>query len=206
MITDRSALVRRGLLLSWITIGYNLLEAVISVGAGVVAGSVALVGFGVDSAIEVSASITAQWRLRADIDVAKRERAERVGGRMIGVSFLLLAAYVAYESIETLWHREPPERSTAGLIILVLSVIIMPLLARAKRRVADALDSKTLRADATQTSLCAYLSIIALTGVALNWLLTWWGADPVAALVMVPIIAKEGIEGVRGETCADCTP
>lgn len=204
MTTDRTALVRRGIALSWITIGYNLLEAIISIGAGIIARSVALVGFGIDSAIEVSASIAAQWRLRADMDVIKRARAERLAARIIGILFLLLAVYVAYDSIDALWHHEPPERSTIGVFVLILSVVVMPLLARAKRRIADALGSRALRADATQTSLCAYLSIIALGGVALNWLLAWWWADPVAALIMVPIITKEGIEGIRSESCEDC--
>ncbi|MFZ5623232.1 MAG: cation transporter [Gemmatimonadota bacterium] len=202
---DRAALVRRGLRLNYVTIGYNALEAVGSIAAGLVAGSVALVGFGVDSIIEVTASGAAQWRLRADVDPARRERVERIAHRGIGLSFLALAAYVAGESAMALWHREPPERSLPGVVILALSVLVMPALARAKRRVARALVSSALDADATQTALCACLSVIALIGVALNAILGWWWADPVAALVMVPIIAKEGLEGLRGTpTCSDC--
>jgi divalent metal cation (Fe/Co/Zn/Cd) transporter len=199
-LTVRPALVRRGLRLNYLTIGYNTVEAIVSIAAGLVAGSVALIGFGVDSGIEVTASIAAQWRLRADIDPERRERVERTTHRVIGGSFLALAAYVAVESVTTLWEREAPDSSTWGLVILVLSVLVMPVLARAKRRVAQALQSRALEADATQTSLCAYLSIIALSGVGLNALAGWWWADPLAALVMVPIIAREGIEGVRGET------
>jgi divalent metal cation (Fe/Co/Zn/Cd) transporter len=204
-LIDRADLVRHGLRLNYLTIGYNALEAVLSIAAGLVAGSVALVGFGADSVIEVTASVAAQWRLRADLDRARRERVERQAHRVIGVSFLALAAYVAGESALVLWHREQPERSLAGVAILVLSVLVMPVLARAKRRVARALGSGALEADATQTSLCAYLSVIALAGVGFNAALGWWWADPVAALAMVPIVVKEGLEGLREEApCADC--
>jgi divalent metal cation (Fe/Co/Zn/Cd) transporter len=204
-IRERSAIVRRGLLLNYATIGYNSLEAVAAIVVGVIAGSVSLVGFGADSVIEVTASVAAQWRLRAHLDAERRERVERITLRLIGWSFLALAAYVAYDSGKSLLLRERPERSVVGIVILTLSVIVMPLLARAKRRVAQQLGSRALEADAAQTSLCAYLSVIALVGVALNALLGWWWADPIAALAMVPIIAREGIEGVRGESrCADC--
>jgi divalent metal cation (Fe/Co/Zn/Cd) transporter len=205
VLHDRAALVQRGLRLNYLTLGYNTLEAVLSISAGLVAGSVALVGFGVDSVIEVMASGAAQWRLRTDIDRTHREWAERLSHRVIGMSFLALAGYVAYESAMTLWRREPPERSIGGIIILALSAIVMPALARAKRRVARALGSGALEADATQTSLCAWLSLIALLGLALNALLNWWWADPIVALLMTPIIAMEGIEGVRGDSsCDDC--
>jgi divalent metal cation (Fe/Co/Zn/Cd) transporter len=200
----RPALVRRGLRLNYVTITYNTVEAIVSLVAGFVAGSVALVGFGVDSGIEVTASIAAQWRLRADIDPVRRERVERVTHRVIGASFLALAAYVVVDSVTTLFERETPEASPAGLVILVLSVLVMPVLARAKRRVARALQSPALEADAAQTSLCAYLSVIALAGVGLNAAFGWWWADPVAALAMVPIIGKEAVEGLRGEAQCEC--
>jgi divalent metal cation (Fe/Co/Zn/Cd) transporter len=200
----RAALVRRGLRLNYLGIGYNVLEAVVAVAAGLVAGSVALVGFGFDSVIEVTASAAAQWRLRSDVDPHRRERVERRTARIIGWSFLALAVYVALDSTAALAHRDAPERSVPGLVLLALSAIVMPWLARAKRRVARALVSGALEADAMQTSLCAYLSIIALAGVALNAFVGWWWADPVAALAMVPIIAREGVEGVRREVlCAD---
>jgi divalent metal cation (Fe/Co/Zn/Cd) transporter len=198
-------LVRRGLRLNYATIAYNTLEAVVSLAAGIVAGSVALVGFGIDSVIELTASGAAQWRLRADVDHHRRERVERATVRLIGWSFLALAAYVAVDSALSLWHRERPDRSVIGTVVLALSVIVMPVLARAKRRVARELGSATLEADAMQTSLCAYLSVIALAGVALNAAAGWWWADPVAALTMVPIIANEGRAGIRGDShCADC--
>ena len=155
--------------------------------------------------VEVSASVAAQWRLRADLDHARRERVERITRRVIGWSFLVLAGYVAVDSARTLWLRERPDRTLLGIAILALSCVVMPVLARAKRRVARGLASRALEADATQTSLCAYLSLIALAGVALNATFGWWWADPVAALVMGPIIAKEGVEGVGGEpACDDC--
>lgn len=206
MIAERTVLVRRSRALNLLTLGYNVVEAGVSLAAGVVAGSVALVGFGIDSAIEVSAGAAALWRLSADHDHERRERAERVTIRIVGVLFLLLAAYVTVDSALALLRRDPPERSPVGVIILALSVLIMPVLARAKRRVALDMGSGALAAEATQTSLCAYLSAIALAGVGLNALVGWWWADPVAALAMVPIIAKEGVEGVRGQSdcCDDC--
>lgn len=197
--------MRRGLRLNYLTLGYNAVEAAVSLFAGLAAGSVALVGFGIDSVVEVSASVAAQWRLRSDVNADRRAHAERLTQRIVGISFLALAVWVAYESIETLWLREAPARSALGVVVLALSVMIMPLLARAKRRVAGALASGALAAEARQTSLCAYLSAIALAGVALNALVGWWWADPVAALAMVPIIVREGLEGVRGRTtCTDC--
>jgi len=202
---DREALVRRGLWLNYATIAYNSLEAVVSLVAGVLAGSVALVGFGIDSVIEVTASGAAQWRLRADLDHARRERVERITLRVIGWSFISLAVYVTIDSVRSLWYQERPDRSMLGTVILALSVVIMPALATAKRRVARELHSAALEAEATQTSLCAYLSVIALAGVALNVIAGWWWCDPVAAIMMVPIIAKEGVEGIRGEAgCDDC--
>ena len=200
---SRPALVRRGLRLNLLTIGYNLIEALVALAAGVLSGSVALVSFGVDSGIEVTSSLAAHWRLRADTDPERRERVERLTRRIIGGSFLALAAYVVIESVTSLWQREAPEASPVGLAILILSVVLMPLIARASRQVARALGSRALEADAAQTSLCAYLSVIALVGVGLNAALGWWWADPVAALAMVPIIAREGLEGARGKPACD---
>ena len=204
MNPDREPLVRRGIRLNYLTIGYNTVEAIVSLAAGIVAGSVALVSFGVDSAIEVTSAGAAQFRLRADSDAVRRERFERWTHRVVGASFLLLATYVLVDAARSLVLREPPESSAVGLVILALSVVVMPLLARAKREVALGLGSGTLAADAMQTSLCAYLSVIALVGVGLNAMLGWWWADPVAALAMLPIIIKEGVDGVRGRSdCAD---
>lgn len=189
-------LVRRGNRLTWATLGYNSLEAVLSVGAGIAAGSVALIGFGVDSVIELSSSAAALWRLRADAAPVDRERAERHALRFIGVCFLLLAAYVLVDALQTLFTRAAPEESPLGIAIAIGSLIVMPLLARAKRRVAAALESGALRAEARQTELCTWLSAILLTGLLLNATVGWWWADPVAALAMVPLIGREGIEAL----------
>ena len=200
-IGRREVLVRRGIVLSYATIVYNSFEAIVSLIAGSLAGSVALVGFGFDSVIEVTASLAAQWRLRSDMHVHRRERAELWTRRIVGACFLGLALYVFIDASNTLWQRRAPERSPLGIAILALSVVVMPLLARSKKQIARALTSGALEAEATQTSLCAYLSIIGLVGVALNAALGWWWADPIAAVVMVPIIAKEGVEGIRAREC-----
>lgn len=202
---DRAALVRRGQWLSYATVGYNTLEGLASIVAGGFAGSISLVGFGIDSLIEVASGGTAMWRLRADVDEIRRERVERASLRIIGVLFLLLAAYVAIDAVKTLWRHEAPGQSIPGMVIAALSLVVMPLLARAKRRVASGLSSRALHADATQTDLCMYLSAILLGGLVLNALVGWWWADPLAALVMTPIIAREGVAGLRAEhRCEDC--
>jgi len=198
----REKSVRRGINLSYITIAYNTLEAIGSLVAGTLAGSVTLIGFGTDSVIEVASSCAAQWRLRADIDEIRRQRVEHRARKAIGASFIALAAYIVIDSIHTLWTSEAPSKSVFGMIVLILSVIVMPVLARAKHKVAVDLGSRALVGDATQTSLCAYLSAIALAGVALNAVLGWWWADPVAALAMTPIIFREGVEGIRAESTA----
>lgn len=201
---DRQRLVRRGLRLNWATALYNSLEGIIAIGAGLVAGSVALVGFGVDSVIELSASGAAIWRLHADLDPARRERSERLTLRVVGLLFLTLTLYVAGDATKTLLMREPPRESPVGIALAALSLLVMPLLARAKRRVAVAMGSRALAAESQQTLVCTYLSAILLGGLLLNALAGWWWADPVAALGMVPLIAHEGIEALRGrDACGD---
>jgi divalent metal cation (Fe/Co/Zn/Cd) transporter len=195
--SDKSDAERRGRFLSYLTIGWNSLEGMIAVGAGVVAGSIALVGFGVDSVIEVSSGAIILWRLSAG------EHREKLALKLVGVSFLALAAYITFDAIKSLWLRETPESSYVGIAVAALSLIVMPFLARAKRNVAKQLNSRSMQADSRQTDLCAYLSAILLGGLILNAIFGWWWADPVAALIMVPIIAKEGIEAFRGETCDD---
>jgi divalent metal cation (Fe/Co/Zn/Cd) transporter len=167
------------------------------------AGSIALVGFGFDSLIEVTSGSALLWRLHADVDESRREHIEKITLRIVGVLFLLLAAYVSYDSIKSLIWREQPRESVPGIILAIASLIVMPLLVRAKRKVARGIKSTALMADSKQTELCTYLSAILLAGLLLNALVGWWWADPVAALIMVPIIVKEGIEGLRGETCCD---
>jgi divalent metal cation (Fe/Co/Zn/Cd) transporter len=202
-VTTREAMVARGLRLEYFTLGWNLLEALVALVCGVIAGSIALVGFGLDSVVEVSSGSVLVWRLRADRHAKNRERAERFAVRLVGVSFLLLVLYVAGDAIKTLLQRDTPEESIPGIVLAIASLIAMPLLARAKRRVARGLNSGAMQADSRQTDICAYLSAILLGGLLLNAALGWWWADPVAALIMVPFIAQEGIEAVQGKTCCD---
>jgi divalent metal cation (Fe/Co/Zn/Cd) transporter len=202
-VSTREAIVARGLRLEYFTLGWNLLEALVALVSGFIAGSIALVGFGLDSLVEVSSGSVLLWRLRADRHAEHRERAERLALRLVGVSFLLLAAYVAADALKTLLRRETPEESIPGIILAIASLIAMPLLARAKRRVAHGLNSGAMHADSRQTDICAYLSAILLGGLLLNAALGWWWADPAAALIMVPLIAYEGIEAVQGKTCCD---
>lgn len=199
----RIELIRRGRYLEYFTIGYNSLEGLIAVVAGLIAGSIALVGFGFDSLIEVTSGAVLLWRLRADVNEERRERVEAITLRIVGACFVVLAIYVSYDSIKSLIRREAPEESLIGILLAAVSLIVMPLLVRAKRKVARAINSGALMADSKQTEICTYLSAILLGGLLLNALLGWWWADPVAALIMVPIIVKEGIEGLRGETCCD---
>jgi divalent metal cation (Fe/Co/Zn/Cd) transporter len=196
--------VRQGIALEYLTIGWNLLECLVAVTAGLFAGSVALVGFGVDSAIESVSGSVLLWRLYAERRGSHVEKIERRALWMVGLSFLLLAVYVAYDSATTLIQRKEPERSLIGILLAIVSLIVMPFLARAKRKAAANLNSAALQADSRQTSLCAYLSAILVGGLALNATVGWWWADPLAALLMVPIIANEGKEAIKGETCPDC--
>ena len=202
-VIDRPAMIRRGKLLEYATIGYNSLEGLIAIGAGLMAGSIALVGFGFDSIIEVISGATLLWRLHADVDPEQRERVEQRALRIVGASFLLLAAYVTFDAGKALIQREPPDESIIGIALAAVSLVVMPFLVHAKRKVATAIGSKALDADATQTAFCTWLSGILLAGLLLNALAGWWWADPIAALVMVPIIVKEGLEGIRGERCKD---
>lgn len=200
----RADLVARSRRLNLATLAYNALEGVVAIASGVAAGSVALIGFGIDSGIELTASAVALWRLDADADHGTRERAERTSHRIIGALFMALALYVTVDAGLALWNREAPGESPVGVALAASSVLVMPYLARAKRRIGIALGSRALTAEATQTSLCMWLSAILLGGLLLNALVGWWWADPVAALAMVPIIAKEGVEGLRGApTCTD---
>jgi len=204
LAAERARHVRRGAALEWAGIGYNCLEALIALAAGILAGSVALVGFGLDSVIEVTSSSALLWRLRADADHAARERAEGASLKIVGSCFLVLAVYVAWEAAESLLRTEAPRPSVPGILLAIASLVVMPLLSRAKRRVAGQIRSAALAADSKQTELCAWLSAILLAGLVLNAAFGWWWADPVAGLVMTPIIAREGIAALRGRSCCDC--
>lgn len=200
---DREVYVRRGERLEYFTIGYNTLEGVTSIVAGLIARSVSLVGFGLDSLIEVTSGAALLWRLHHDLDLSRREQVERAALRTVGACFIALALYILYESGSMLIRHVPPKRSIFGIVIAAISVIVMPLLARAKRRVARQIGSGAMHADSKQADFCSYLSATLLGGLLLNAMLGWWWMDPAAGLVMVPIIGKEGIDGLRAETCCD---
>jgi divalent metal cation (Fe/Co/Zn/Cd) transporter len=205
IVIDRLAAARRGRRLEYFTISWNSIEAIVAVAAGLVAGSISLVGFGFDSIIEVTSGAALLWRMSVDEDVHRRQRNERLALRIVGLCFVALAVYIGYESLDDLLRRQAPEHSIAGIILACLSLIAMPLLARAKRKVGTALGSAAMHADARQTDFCTYLSAILLLGLLLNAVFGFWWADPLSALIMVPIIANEGIEGLRGEACQHCS-
>src|SRR5437763_11227711 len=175
LMAERAAAARRGRSLQYVTIAWNSAECAVALVAGFLAGSIALVGFGFDSAIEVTSSVTALWRLGRDADEARREAAERRTVRLIGGLFLLLAAYVAYEAGHALIARQAPEHTTVGIVLAALSLVVMPVLVYFKRAIATRLQSGALEAEARQTRVCAYLSAILLAGLGLNsWLGRWW--------------------------------
>ncbi len=173
--------------------------------AGVIAGSVSLTAFGADSVIELTSGATLLWRMAVDADAGQRGRNERLALRIVGVCFLALVAYIVFESGRDLLFHRAPQASISGLLLSCASLVVMPLLARAKRKVAHGLDSTAMRADAKQSEFCAWLSAILLAGLILNAAFGFWWADPAAALLMTPLITKEGIESLRGEHCGDCT-
>jgi divalent metal cation (Fe/Co/Zn/Cd) transporter len=199
--TLRHGQLQRGITLEYLTLGWNLVEGIVAIASGAVAGSVALIGFGVDSFIEMGSGGILLWRLHAEKRGAVAADVERRALRLVGVSFLLLAAYVAFESVKSLVDRAAPEHSVPGICIAVLSLVVMPWLAHQKRAAAGGLNSGALHADSRQSSLCAYLSAILLGGLVLNAAFGWWWADPIAALLMVPLIAFEGIEALKAKTC-----
>jgi divalent metal cation (Fe/Co/Zn/Cd) transporter len=176
---DRGQLVQRGRILEYFTIAYNSLEGLISIVTGLIAGSVSLVGFGLDSIIEVTSGAALLWRLHHDRNESRRQAMERVTLRIVGWSFIALAVYITCDSGLTLARHEIPQRSIPGIILAVSSLLVMPLLARAKRRVAKGISSAAMNADSRQADFCTYLSAILLVGLLLNALLNWWGADSV---------------------------
>jgi divalent metal cation (Fe/Co/Zn/Cd) transporter len=199
---DRHVFAQRGKRLEYFTIAWNSLEGIVAVVAGILAGSISLVGFGVDSFIEVTSGATLLWRMSVD---AQEHRRERITLRIVCGCFVSLATYVGYEAASNLVDEKAPEHSLPGIILACVSLVVMPLLSRAKRRVGAHLKSAAMNADAKQTEFCTYLSAILLGGLLLNMAYDLWWADPVAALIMVPIIAKEGVDGLRGNACCDRT-
>lgn len=195
--SERRSLLRRGQQLAGFTVAYNLVEGAIAITAGLAANSGALLGFGFDSGVESISAAVLLWRIGVERREPERaERVERSAERLIGISFLLLGAYVAFDAISDLVNQERPDTSIVGLILTALSLIVMPVLARKKKRVADALDSNAARADAAQTMACVWLSLVVLVGLALNAILDWWWADPVAALGVVLLLFNEGREAL----------
>jgi len=204
-ILARAAVAQRGRKLEYFTITWNSIEGVLAIALGAIAGSISLVGFGLDSFIEVMSGAALLWRMSVDADEERRELNERRALRIVGVCFLLLAAYISYESVTDLMFKRAPEHSLPGIILACVSLLVMPILSREKRRVGRDLNSAAMLADSRQTDFCAYLSAILVVGLVLNALFNFWWADPIAALSMVPLIAREGIEALRGKKCADCS-
>jgi divalent metal cation (Fe/Co/Zn/Cd) transporter len=198
----RARLVRKALFLQYLVIVWNVVEAGIGLNAGLIAGSVALVGFGLDSVIEVAAASTLVWRLKKHCsDPDEETRAEKMALKIIGGTFFLLSAYVSVESTKALWLHEVPKESSIGIALAVASALIMPVLGLKRRWLAVELQSKALAADAMETMICAGLSVILLVGLALNSFLGWWWADPVAGFLMVAVMVKEGREAWKGSCC-----
>lgn len=188
-------LVRRAVRLEWFTITWNVIEAVIAIGAGIAAGSIALIGFGFDSSIEGFAASVVLWQLRGAEDEARKERALK----LIAITLFVLAAYVIFESVRDLVTSAEPESSPVGIVVAIVSIIVMPTLGFAKKRLAETMGSAVLRADAAETFLCSWLSVILLTGLVLNATVGWWWADPVAALGIAWLALREGREAWSGE-------
>jgi divalent metal cation (Fe/Co/Zn/Cd) transporter len=196
----RAVLARRVRLLVAATISYNVIESVIAITAGTIASSTALIGFGLDSVIEVSSAAAVAWQFTG----ADQKRRERTALRIIAVSFLALAGYVTVESVRALAGTERAGHSAVGLALAAVSLVVMPLLSAAQRRAGRELGSRSAVADSKQTLLCTYLSGVLLAGLAVNTLFGWWWADPVAALVIAAVAVREGREAWRGDTC--CAP
>jgi len=191
------ALQQRAIRLEYFTIGWNSLEALVALVAGALASSIALVGFGLDSIIETISGAALLWRFKQQR--LGEEEAESRAVKVVGATFFTLAAYVGYEAISDLWLRQPPKFSLPGAILAAVSLVVMPVLGVAKRRVAVQLNSRALAADGMETLLCSYLSATLLLGLVLNGWLGWWWADPVAALAMTLFMIREGIEAFSGD-------
>lgn len=198
---DRQRLVRRAKLLAWIGLGWHGMEAAVAIGAGIAAGSIALVGFGADSLIEAVAGLVLLWRFAASR--ASSDEAENRAQKLIGVSFFVIGAYVAFEAVRSLSGGEHPDASYLGIVLSAITLVTMPPLAIAKARVGEQLGSAATKSEGRQNMLCAYLSAALLVGLGANALFGWWWADPATALVIAAVALKEGRDAWRGESC--CT-
>jgi len=196
----RELLNRRSLLLAYVTAGYNLLEGVVAIAAGTAAASAALIGFGLDSFVEVSSALVVIWQFRSRVPEAR----ERLALRLIAMSFFALAGWVAFSATRALLGVQEVEQSVPGVVLAAVSLVVMPLLVWAKRRTGKELNSRTVVADSTQTLLCTYLSAVLLVGLVLNAWLGWAWADSLAALLIAGVAVKEGVQAWRGEQCDDC--
>lgn len=194
----RGVLQRRALVLAWFTIGWNVIEAVVAIAAGRAAGSLVLIGFGLDSTIEVASSAVIIWQF-SGLD----EEREQTALRLIAGSFFALAVFVTAQAVLDLAAGSEPESSVIGLALAVASLIVMPILATAKRSTGRRLGSVAVTADSKQTWLCTYLSVVLLVGLLLNATLGWWWADPLAALVIAALAVREGVEAWQGDSCCD---
>ncbi len=204
---ERSCLVRRGFHLSVFTVSWNVIEGIIAIVSGLLAGSVALVGFGIDSFVESTSGIVVGWRFSYEMGGRSREKNEKAelwASRITGSLLLILAIYLVLDSGRRLFgFGREPDPSRVGIALTVISLVIMPVLAKAKLKLAGQVGSKALRADAYETVACAWLSLTTLAGLTLNAAFGWWWADPGAALVLVPLIVREGLEALRGEEDED---
>ena len=198
-LTSRESLVRRAKGLAWLGMGWHAIEAVVAIVAGIAAGSIALVGFGIDSVVEAMAGFVLLWRFAARR--SESDGAERRAQQLIGLSFYLLAAYVAFEAVRGLATGERPDASTVGIVLAAATLVTMPPLARAKARVAHELRSSATRAEGRQNMICAYLAAALLVGLSANAVLGWWWADPLTALFIAAVAVREGREAWRGRAC-----
>ena len=190
---------KKALIAEYFTVGWNILEGIIAIAAGVTAGSIALIGFGLDSYVEVASGLVLIWRLRKHgfSDEEEEEAAEQKAVLFVGVTFILLALYVTFESAKKLYFQEHPDESLVGIILAIVALIVMPFLALYKKKIADQIQSRALRADALETLACSYLSLTLLLGLGANALFGWWWADPIAALGMVYFLIREGKEAIE---------
>lgn len=189
--------VRLALRLEYFTIAWNVIEALVAVGAGWIAGSIALVGFGLDSLIEVTSASALVWRLKRTGNADEELRAERRALRIVGYTFFALGAYITVEAISILFRKSAPDESIVGIVLAAVSLVVMPWLGFAKKKLARRIGSRALEADATETLVCSYLSLTLLIGLGANALWGWWWADPLAALAIVAFVVHEGKEALE---------
>lgn len=197
---DKLKLYKKGIFLEYFTVGYNIFEGIVSIAAGLGTGSIALVGFGLDSFVESLSGSILIWRLRNHSENSEKERyIEEKAIKLVAYTFFILALYVGFEAVKALYFREAPEGSVIGIIISILSILIMPILARNKRKVGEEINSRALIADSQETVACVMLSITLFLGLLLNYLFGWWWSDSIASLIIVGFLIKEGRELLEGE-------